>query len=101
MPPAEAVDVGEVTGGAHVPELDEARECICRLLRERMAVEIPSVDTDLFESGLVDSLAFIELLAGVEEELSRRIALEELELDDLRSVDRIAHVVVSCNGSGS
>lgn len=78
----------------------QTRERIERILRERMAVEVPAPDTDLFDSGLVDSLAFVELLVGIEEELGQRIALAEIELDDLRSTDRIARLLVSRNGAG-
>lgn len=78
----------------------ETRKQIERILRERMAVEVPAPDTDLFDSGLVDSLAFVELLVGIEEELGQRIALAEIELDDLRSTDRIARLLVSRNGAG-
>ncbi len=78
----------------------ETRETVRRILRERMAVEVPAPDTDLFASGLVDSLAFVELLVGIEEELGQRIALDRMELDDLRTVERIARLLVSSNGHG-
>lgn len=84
--------------GTHVPQ-SEARERIHRIFRERIAVEVPSSDTDLFASGLVDSLAFVELLVGIEEELGTRIALDELDLEDVRSITRIARLV-SRNGTG-
>lgn len=80
--------------------VSETREAVRRILRERMAVEVPAPDTDLFASGLVDSLAFVELLVGIEEELGQRIALDRMELDDLRTVDRIARLLVSRNGDG-
>jgi acyl carrier protein len=78
----------------------EAQERIHRIFRERVAVEVPSADTDLFASGLVDSLAFVELLVGIEEELGTRIALDELDLEDLRSISKIARLVTSRNGDG-
>lgn len=93
MPPAEAAQASE----GHVPEA-RAQERIHRLFRERIAVEVPSVDTDLFASGLVDSLAFVELLVAIEEELGTRIALDELDLEDLRTIARIARLVSSQNG---
>lgn len=83
---------------AHLPQA-EAQERIHRIFRERIAVEVPSADTDLFASGLVDSLAFVELLVGIEEELGTRIALDELDLEDLRSIAKIARLV-SRNGAG-
>lgn len=83
--------------GGHVPEA-LAQERIHRLFRERIAVEVPSADTDLFASGLIDSLAFVELLVGIEEELGTRIALDELDLEDLRTIAGIARLVTSRNG---
>jgi len=79
--------------------VSEAQARVQAIFRDRMEVEVPSSDTDLFESGLVDSLTFVELLVHLEEEFGRRISLDELELEDLRSIDRIARVM-SRNGSG-
>ena len=79
--------------------VSEAQARVQAIFRDRMEVEVPSADTDLFESGLVDSLTFVELLVHLEEEFGRRISLDELELEDLRSIDRIARVM-SRNGSG-
>jgi acyl carrier protein len=79
--------------------VSEAQARVRAIFRDRMEVEVPSADTDLFESGLVDSLTFVELLVHLEEEFGRRVSLDELELEDLRSIDRIARVM-SRNGSG-
>jgi acyl carrier protein len=63
------------------------------LIREVLSIEVPSDDTDLFDSGLFDSLALVSVIAEVEEEFGIRIELEELDVERLRSVDRIADLV--------
>jgi methoxymalonate biosynthesis acyl carrier protein len=63
---------------------------LARLFVERLNVEVPAPDTDLFETGILDSLRFVELLALLEETFSVRVAVEELEIDDFRSLSRIA-----------
>ena len=56
-------------------------------------MEIPAVDIDLFETGLIDSLVFIDLLLALEEEFSMEIALDRVNLDDFRSIARIASFI--------
>jgi D-alanine--poly(phosphoribitol) ligase subunit 2 len=63
---------------------------IAKLFIDRLHTEVPSADTDLFETGILDSLRFVELLAALEEAFGVRIAVEELEIDDFRSMSRIA-----------
>jgi len=61
-----------------------------RLFLERLNVEVASADTDLFETGVLDSLGFVDLLAGVEREFQIRIAVAEIDLDHFRSLAKIA-----------
>lgn len=75
----------------------EAR--VQRIFIERMQFDVPSPQADLFDSGVVDSLSFVELLVHLEEEFGKRIELEELDLDDFRTVAKIARVL-SPNGDG-
>lgn len=65
------------------------------LFSDRLAIEVPSPDTDLIESGLLDSLRLVELLVEIEATLGQRIPLEEIELDDLRTVGRIARLIAA------
>jgi methoxymalonate biosynthesis acyl carrier protein len=60
---------------------------------QRLQVEIPAVDIDLFESGLIDSLVFVDLLLALEEEFAMEIALDQINLDDFRSIARIADFI--------
>lgn len=66
-------------------------ERLVQLFSERLQVDVPAPDTDLFETGILDSLRFVELLAALEETFGIQVSVEELEIDDFRSVARIAH----------
>ncbi|HEV2751586.1 MAG TPA: acyl carrier protein [Gemmatimonadales bacterium] len=69
----------------------EAR--ILELMVERLQVEVPSVDLDLFGTGVVDSLMLVKLLASLEERFGIHVAVEELEMDNFRTVRQIAAFV--------
>jgi acyl carrier protein len=58
----------------------------------------PGDDDDLLESGLLDSLRLVELLLHLEEEFALRVPLEEVELDDLRTLRRLAALVARRRG---
>jgi len=72
-------------------------EAIMRGLRdlfaENLHVEAPSPDTDLFESGTLDSLQLVELLLQLERRFGVRVAIESIDLDHLRTLERIAKLV--------
>ena len=63
------------------------------LLDEALHIEVPSPETDLIESGLLDSLQLVQLLLHIEERMGTRIPLDEVDLEDLRSVGRLARLV--------
>jgi acyl carrier protein len=68
-------------------------ERIARLIRESVGVEVPSHDTDLIESGLIDSLSLVSLLAEIEREFGFELPLDTLEVDDFRTVEAAAAYV--------
>lgn len=68
---------------------------IIRLLAERVHIETPSVDTDLMEAGLLDSLSLVELMTGLEEQFDIRISFDEIEIDNFSSVSRIVEFLNS------
>ena len=47
----------------------------------------------LVKAGALDSLGFVELLVHLEREFAVKISIEDLELDNFRSVARIAELV--------
>jgi acyl carrier protein len=68
-------------------------ERLAQLFRTALNIEVPSTGTDLFESGVLDSLAFIELLLKLEEEFGVAVALDDLEVENFKSIERIAAFV--------
>ena len=59
------------------------------LMLEHLHVEVPSADIDLLDSGLLDSLQLVDLLLLLEERFGHRIPIEEIDLDDLRTLTRL------------
>jgi D-alanine--poly(phosphoribitol) ligase subunit 2 len=70
---------------------------LMRVLPDALLVEIESPDLDLFESGTLDSLGLVELLAVIDRRYHVRLALDELDLDQIRTVRSIATLL--SNGS--
>jgi len=68
------------------------------LFVECFHIEVPSSDTDLLETGILDSLQFVELLLQLEQRFGFRIRIDDIALDDLRTLARIARLVVAKAG---
>ncbi|GLZ48778.1 hypothetical protein Acsp06_49630 [Actinomycetospora sp. NBRC 106375] len=60
------------------------------LVRDRLGVEVPSSDTDLVADGLLDSLALVTLIVGIEDTFGCRLPLDDFDIDRFRSVDAMA-----------
>ena len=71
------------------------RESITSWFASDLSLQIPSVDTDLFESGALDSLAFEQLLLHLEHEFGVTMSVEDMEMDHFQSIARIADFVAS------
>ena len=65
------------------------------LFVESLHIEAPSADTDLFETGILDSLQLVELLLQLEQRFGFQIKIDDIDLDDLRTLARIAGLVVA------
>jgi D-alanine--poly(phosphoribitol) ligase subunit 2 len=65
------------------------------LFVESFHVEVPSSDTDLLETGILDSFQLVELLFELEQRFGFRIKIESIDLDDLRTLARIARLVAA------
>jgi acyl carrier protein len=79
-----------------MPELNQHPSLISqvgRLIAEKLLVEANSPQEDLVSAGVIDSLSLIQLLVNLEEHFGVRIALDELEIDDLRSIQSIARLI--------
>ncbi len=66
---------------------------IRKLFTEKLLVEVPSPDTDLLETGALDSASLVEMLLHLEERFGVRLSIEELEIAHFRSLNSIAELV--------
>jgi D-alanine--poly(phosphoribitol) ligase subunit 2 len=73
---------------------------IAHLFLKEMNLEVPSPDTDLFETGILDSLAFVDLALHLEQKFGVKMAIESMELDHFRSIARIAQFVGNQDHNG-
>lgn len=75
-------------------DTSRVRERVASLFSGAMNLDVPSVDTDLFDTGVLDSLAFVELLLELEREFGVTTSVEDLEVENFKSIARIADFVM-------
>jgi acyl carrier protein len=63
------------------------------LFEDALSVPAPASDVDIIDSGLLDSLALVTLLFEMEAEFGMQIPLDSLEIEDFRTIERIAALV--------
>jgi acyl carrier protein len=74
---------------------------VAEIFSRNLHIEVPSHDLDLFTAGILDSLQLVELLFQLEEQFGIRISLGEINLENFRSIDCIALLLVRQNGNGA
>ena len=75
------------------PSALEAR--IRQVFQDKLKLDVPSADTDLFETGVLDSMVFVDLLLHLEREFGVTPALEDIEFDHFKSIERIVEFVAN------
>lgn len=68
-------------------------ERIWRIFRDSLAIEVPSVTTDVITTGMLDSLALVTLLFEIEQEFAIKIPLDGFDIESLRTIERIVAFV--------
>jgi acyl carrier protein len=76
-----------------MPNNPPLTEQICNLFTDYLYVQVPSNDVDLIDAGLLDSLSLVDLLVRLEKEFGINVVMDQLDLDDFRTVDRIGDYV--------
>ena len=74
---------------------------VTRLFATALNLDVPSADTDLFDTGALDSLALVELLLHLETEFGVTTSVEDLEVGNFSSIRRIAAFVAARTGAAS
>lgn len=82
-------------------EHTELVDKLAAIFSQHLNVEAPSSGADLLVTGMLDSLALVELLLRLEQTFGLRISVDDLELDDFRSLDSIARFVAFHSGVGT
>jgi len=70
--------------------LEQLQQEIDSIFAGRFDTRIASRDVDLIETGLVDSVRIVELVLELERRFGVSLPFEELEIDDFRTVARLA-----------
>lgn len=78
---------------AHEEHLTRLVGEVDRLVSSTLLVEVGTPEDDLLATGVLDSMTLINLLATLEERFGIRIALDELQIDDVRSILSIARLI--------
>jgi D-alanine--poly(phosphoribitol) ligase subunit 2 len=73
---------------------------IRQLFLEALDIRIDSAETDLIETGLLDSLVLVELLLQLEQHFGIDVVMADLEIDDFRTVNSIAAFVTRLYAGG-
>lgn len=74
-------------------EVAEIERQVTEIVREALHAEVDSVDADLLEGSVIDSLAFIELLFELQVRFGVEIPMDDLEIENFRTIHRIARFV--------
>ena len=74
-------------------DVNRLRERVAAIFSGALHLEVPSFDTDLFETGVLDSLAFVELLLQLEREFGVTTSVDDLDVATFQSVATIADFV--------
>ena len=65
------------------------------LLGEKLLIQVESPDADLLAAGGLDSTSLVELALGLEKLFDCRIDFAELEIENFRSIAKIAETVAA------
>jgi len=73
--------------------MSDCVERVRKIFSEKLLLDVQSSDIDLLDSGILDSMAFVELLLNLENEFGFQVAMETVDLENFRSISRIAELV--------
>ena len=66
---------------------------VTTLIHESLQIEVDRIDVDLIESGILDSLALVELIFQLEQEFGVTIRLEEMSVERFRTISSISELI--------
>jgi D-alanine--poly(phosphoribitol) ligase subunit 2 len=70
--------------------LDKLQQEIIDIFAGRFETKLDTLDVDLLETGIVDSVRIVELVLEIEQRFGVGLPFETLEIEDFRTVPRLA-----------
>ena len=83
------------TNGIVLTGLDALTNELTQIFHDELNIEIESVDQDLIEEGLLDSLSLVEMLLILEQEFGIEVSIVDIDFDEFRSVRNLANFVAN------
>ena len=77
------------------------KETVRRFLLSSINVADLDDDDNLFESGLVNSLFAVQLMTFIEKTFGIEVGMEDLDIENFKSLNAAAEFVVRKNGAGN
>ena len=71
----------------------QCRRAIEAILEQELRIAVPGPETDLLDSGVLDSLSLVDLVAAIERKFDIVVSLIDLDLDDVSTLDSITRFV--------
>jgi acyl carrier protein len=72
---------------------DQNLDIVSKLISESLF--LPAIDPhqDLFEAGYLDSIGVVNIVVALEEQLQLTLSMEDLDLDQFRTISQICQLV--------
>jgi D-alanine--poly(phosphoribitol) ligase subunit 2 len=83
-----------------MPDPNGLHERLTGLFSTALNRDVPSIDLDLFDTGVLDSLAFVELLLQLEQQFGVSTSVDDIEVDNFKSIACIANFLLA-RGAGT
>jgi len=80
-------------------ERESIQQSLSQLFMDAFNIRVPTISTDLFDTGILDSQRFIELLLRIEQQFNTRISIDDFELERFRCIEQIARLIFDCKNS--
>lgn len=82
-------------------DLQTVENEVAEIFSQKLHVDVPSRDSDLFEAGILDSLHLVELILELEQQFCVRISLGETDLENFCTIERISLMLAREYDGGS
>ena len=80
--------------------LEKLESGIIEIVAQCFDTRLTSAEVDLLEERLVDSVKLVDLVLQIEQRFGVTLAFEELEIEDFRSVSRLAERIARTPPAG-